>query len=408
MEEAKAHVPDLCVRYALSAFEDLNSAIRNLRRCFGFPYQEYIGYLNTLTKAHRARREHENLVDRLRRWAIFGNVDAVVWIDYSKANQPPGSFKMGPRDSRPFGAEHMELCVHGLSGGAGREENDGEESEAAWSDPEDEHGASAGAHGTGGSAGAPVMDLLPPPSMVRSDTLGLPRGTTGRSGFTLQRVRTSVANGSTVKVPLAAPGTTSSSSGGPRPVEDLSSPRATGGSVAKAELGHTGSLSSRLMTTKEEEDHERTLLRSMIQEEVIPAHGSIYKRTITPGPGYYSLRSQESFQEVGATFGHRPPGRIDEVTSASRELPGPCEYRAKAGLAELRPQLGRFGRAEKLVAPVDVQRKLPFISRAASARESHGVHGPSAFHAVAPDGPSGASAHTRPPKYSFGRLRRPF
>ena len=43
MEEAKTSDPDLTVRYALSAFEDLNSAIKNLRRCFGFPYQEYIG-----------------------------------------------------------------------------------------------------------------------------------------------------------------------------------------------------------------------------------------------------------------------------------------------------------------------------------------------------------------------------
>ncbi|CAE8669910.1 unnamed protein product, partial [Polarella glacialis] len=84
MEETKAGGPDIVVRYALSAFEDLNSAIKNLRRCFGFPYQEYIGYINTLTQSHRARREHEVLIDRLRRWAIFGNVDAVFWIDYAK------------------------------------------------------------------------------------------------------------------------------------------------------------------------------------------------------------------------------------------------------------------------------------------------------------------------------------
>eukprot|EP00913_Durusdinium_trenchii_P002495 g2307.t1 len=65
MEEAKAHDPDLT---------DLNSAIKNLRRCFGFPYQEYIGYMNTLTHQYRTRSEHEGLIDRIRRWAMFGNV----------------------------------------------------------------------------------------------------------------------------------------------------------------------------------------------------------------------------------------------------------------------------------------------------------------------------------------------
>ena len=54
-------------------------------------------------------------------------VDAVLWIDYAKAqpqqkgsdagylrpsrvqaNQPPGSFKMGPRESRPFSPAHMQ------------------------------------------------------------------------------------------------------------------------------------------------------------------------------------------------------------------------------------------------------------------------------------------------------------
>jgi hypothetical protein len=126
-EEARAKIK---VRYALSAYEDLNRAIRNLRRCFGFPYQEYIGYLNTMTRTHRARREHSILVESLRRWAMFGNVDAVLWIDYAKANQPPGSFKMGSRDSRPFSPLHTLIC-------AACEEADEYEESEAWSDSED-------------------------------------------------------------------------------------------------------------------------------------------------------------------------------------------------------------------------------------------------------------------------------
>lgn len=64
--------------------------------------------MNTLTQQYRTRSEHEGLMDRIRRWAMFGNVDAVLWIDYAKANQPPGSFKMGPRESRPFGPGHLQ------------------------------------------------------------------------------------------------------------------------------------------------------------------------------------------------------------------------------------------------------------------------------------------------------------
>merc|ERR1719265_1404982 len=176
-EESKAGSADICVRYALSAFEDLNSAIKNLRRCFGFPYQEYIGYLNTLTRTHRARREHEALVDRLKRWAIFGNVDAVVWIDYAKANQPPGSFRIGPRDSRPFGLSHMEICQAVAEG----EHRDRDDQSEAWSDVDhgDDHMAQ-----TGASAGASATVQASP--MATATTIATGAAAAGEFGNTGQ------------------------------------------------------------------------------------------------------------------------------------------------------------------------------------------------------------------------------
>lgn len=403
MEDAKAHVPDLCVRYALSAYEDLNSAIKNLRRCFGFPYQEYIGYLNTLTRAHRARREHEELIDRLRRWAIFGNVDAVVWIDYAKANQPPGSFKMGPRDSRPFSAVHMEICANGVIGGAGHDDNDGEESEA-WTDPDEEQGAH---HATVGSGGVLLMEMPSPAAGVttRIDTaVLLPRRPAGsrRAITTLRRIRgTCTAPGA--KMSTAAPA--SSSTGAPRQGDDLAP-----GSVAAKEDGDTGnggcSLSARDATQREES--ERTVLRSLLQEEYIPAHGSIYKRTITPGPGYYTKEGPDSWQEGSISFGYRPPSTFEKAIANSKALPGPGDYQAKAALGEANPQYGRFNRAEKLVPPIDIARKLPFISKEASRYEGLCLQSPAVFHPVSPEAPISARGGVQPPKYSFSKSRRPF
>ena len=80
---ATDHNTERCAQRFQLRLEDLNSAIKNLRRCFGFPYQEYIGpaarsiffggsssvlcatlrYMNTLTHQYRTRSEHEDCAD---------------------------------------------------------------------------------------------------------------------------------------------------------------------------------------------------------------------------------------------------------------------------------------------------------------------------------------------------------
>lgn len=391
MEEAKAYASDLHVRYALSAFEDLNGTIKNLRRCFGFPYQEYIGYINTLTRKHRARREHEILIDRLRRWAIFGNVDAVVWIDYAKANQPPGSFKMGPRDSRPFSTGHIEIC-NKIESGMEYIDHDGEESDAGWSDLEEDQGA-----GIGGTvaAGGPVSPTAAEsrrapkviPLVSRNGCLTV--RSPPRSGCSEPPIATA-----TTRLPL--------SDGSPRRVD-------ADGTVSRVQTQDFSPLSagdglSSWRTQNLGTKDEHFILRTMIQEEVKPPYGSIYKRSITPGPGYYGHPELKPSQQRDMSFGHRPAGRIDEVENVSKKLPGPGDYRAKLALAEIGAPLGRFGKADKLLNPSEAVKKLPFISALASASEAHGVHSPPIFHTVIPD----ARGFSPNPKFSFGKTRRPF
>jgi hypothetical protein len=156
---------------------------------------------------------------------------------------------------------------------------------------------------------------------------------------------------------------------------------------------------------------ENALLRTMIQEEIIPGHGSIYTRSIAPGPGYYGAPSPMSLEDGKCgVFGHRPKGRIDSVTEASKDQPGPGEYSPKARQLELNPQLGKFDKAIKssIVAPVDIARKLPFISALASECEGHSIHSPAYFHTISPEAPQHTRSFAKSAKYSFGKMRRPF
>lgn len=390
-EEAKANNTDICVRYALSAFEDLNGAIKNLRQCFGFPYQEYIGYLNTLSRSHRARREHEGLIDRLRRWAIFSNVDAVVWIDYAKANQPPGSFKVGPRDSRPFSPGHIEICATVMGGAAGSE-NESEASEAEW--PESEMEVLAG-----GMATAAQLDNAQTMLPLQDLRLSGSRGQGGGPRHTVTRLRLSKHD----------PAMSGRSGAQSARLADRS-PRDTGAMAGTSPRTASPAMKLQLMRSAQ----EKTSLRNMLQEEVVPAHGSIYKRSIAPGPGYYGAPDADAIQGglmAAPSFGHRPKGRIDEVAARSAKIPGVGEYEPRAHkrpLADAGSLLGSFAHAERLVMPVDVPRKLPFISPLASQLESHGLNSPATLNTPSTEVAMSAAAKTKAPLYSFGRMRRPF
>lgn len=386
-DEAKASSSDICVRYALSAFEDLNSAIRNLRRCFGFPYQEYIGYLNTLSRTHRARREHEALVDRLRRWAIFGNVDAVVWIDYAKANQPPGSFKMGLRDSRPFSQAHMEFCADIEDGEIGSKNGDAD-SEAASSDIEEE----------AAERGAPPRDA----SHNSTQQNEMSSSQVSGSWLTIHSIAQQKGHSASV-VPLkrlvraAEQADQKSLSLSARESNKASRP-ASG--EAERSTSEFRSQSARLM-------QENALLRTMIQEEIVPGHGSIYIRTIAPGPGYYGVPGSSLEDDRIGHFTGRPKCTIDEVAEASKELPGPGEYTPRARQLETKPHLGKIGKALRLVPSTEAKRKLPFISALASASENFGTDSPNVLQMLPAEAPC-ARSYQKPPKYSFSKMKRPF
>eukprot|EP00419_Tripos_fusus_P015548 CAMPEP_0172755428 /NCGR_PEP_ID=MMETSP1074-20121228/159809_1 /TAXON_ID=2916 /ORGANISM="Ceratium fusus, Strain PA161109" /LENGTH=380 /DNA_ID=CAMNT_0013588509 /DNA_START=188 /DNA_END=1328 /DNA_ORIENTATION=+ len=334
-----------------------------------------------MNKTHRARREHEILVDRLRRWAMFRNVDAVIWIDYAKTNQPPGSFKMGPRDSRPFHACHMEVCANGVLGGKGKNDHDGDESEAMWSDEEDP--GLAPAYGHDFSLSGPGRTGEPMSVLARGSTKGgfavvrrkfrtnsIMSATTGGADA-LGRSDSIVKLGGTAgSIAAGIPG--AASTGGSFRQGDTS-----GGSFSAREPRDSTQLPSSLEDslvwrgTIPPEETERRLLRSMIQDEVIPKYGSIYKRSITPGPGYYALRKApddlEIYQErQNIGLGRKREGIIDKVIAAASKLPGPGDYQAKPAMAEVKHPFGSFDRAERSALPTEAHRKLPFISVAAS------------------------------------------
>lgn len=389
-DESKASGSDICVRYALFAFEDLNSCIRNLRRCFGFPYQEYIGYLNTLSRTHRARREHEALVDRLRKWAIFGNVDAVIWIDYAKANQPPGSFKMGPRDSRPFSQAHMEICAEDALDVSEQRTGD-VDSEAAWSDIEED------AVERGGAREVPHHSQSQQQKDQQHQQIDMTPGQASRkTSIYLHRGH----------------------SAGAVPLKRLVRAAELADQKALIQSARESSKASRTASDERETApqfklqsarlmQENALLRTMIQEEIVPGHGSIYYRTIAPGPGYYGAPGHKTLEDVGVgQFGSRPKGRIDAVMEATKDKPGPGRYDPSV-LNEAMPHLGKIGKAPRLVPAIETHRKLPFISSYHSASEGYGIESRQVMHAMSPDAPS-ARSYTKPPKYSFGKMKRPF
>eukprot|EP00438_Fugacium_kawagutii_P020439 Skav233816 [mRNA] locus=scaffold5904:35715:36953:+ [translate_table: standard] len=370
MEEVKAGDPDLTVRYALSAFEDLNSAIKNLRRCFGFPYQEYIGYMNTLTHQYRTRSEHEGLIDRIRRWAMCGNVDAVLWIDYAKANQPPGSFKMGPRESRPFGPAHLQICadvpeVLRL---------DDDDSEAAWSEEDKEEEK---VHGHSTEAAVAIVPREP----------GSLRPVPKRFPKSIQRMRPSHMLMQAVSR-AASP-----------PEEQVVSAK-----IAEDDCdGHQAVV----LTARAERD----MLRLQLQEEIVPVPGSIYCRSIVPGPGYYRVPQPfgEAKKDCTPSLSGKGVSAWDQLRIKAHWLPGPGQYENQPGMSDEKffkqMKKGSFNKAPKLVNQHEAFKKLPFISKLASSCEGFGLSSDS-FHVVDPK--ESLPHHSREPAYSFGRTRRPF
>merc|ERR1712134_169587 len=66
--------------------------------------------------------------------------------------------------------------------------------------------------------------------------------------------------------------------------------------------------SARDSQTSAQKQKADMLLDMMIQEEVVPAHGSIYPRSIAPGPGHYG-NPYSSLSQNSKTFGRKAIGR---------------------------------------------------------------------------------------------------
>jgi len=310
----------------------------------------------------------------------------VVWIDYAKANQPPGSFKMGPRDSRPFSQAHMEICDDDYFNFV---QNGDDDSDAAYSDKEEESPAerAAPAPREAPNHGAQKDGLNDPNSLTPRKTSLILQGGGGAATVPLKRLVRAGELAEQKALALSA--------------RDSSKPRTGSGVSERSDSPATKLQSARQM-------QENALLRTMIQEEIVPGHGSIYIRSIAPGPGYYGTPGVSTLSDTGVgQFGHRPRGRIDTIMDAAKQKPGPGDHTPRPRQLETIPHLGRIGRAPRLVPPTEVARKLPFISALASACEGYGTQSPPILHAIAPDAPC-AQSYDKPAKYSFGRMKRPF
>lgn len=368
--EGKETNEDIIVRYAFSAFNGLNIAIKNLRNCFGFPYREYIGYLNTMTRQFRARREHEVLIDRLRRWAMFHNVDAVLWIDYAKSNQPSGSFKLGTKHSRPFSPHHVEVCSD-APGHTGKMDNDGDESEGMWSDADDDHPVTSQEK----AVTRPRPDSGTRDEFMNSGVL---------KNFNSVKLTRKSRHEKHMLQAICTRYTAEAAAEAEEPVQQETSKRPAHPRIATPR-----------QDTKEKQKAE---VRTMLQEEVVPGYGSIYYRSVAPGPGYYGIPPLPNRTELAASFGKKVKTFIDRAP----QTPGPGQYSPRAPVVPVT----KFSVPVRLeVSPRDAAKKLPFISLAAS--DSFGLSGGS-YEFAKMEAELVTPGFAKSPEYSFSRAPRPF
>ncbi|WP_316736709.1 hypothetical protein [Pedobacter aquatilis] len=91
--------------YALSAFEDLDKAMDNLRAREGTS-SDRIGYYNVLTGEKHILAANEIILDALRSWAAELDINAIVWTDL------PPNFQ--DKLNIPFTAENIGKYLNGL------------------------------------------------------------------------------------------------------------------------------------------------------------------------------------------------------------------------------------------------------------------------------------------------------
>ncbi|CEM06812.1 unnamed protein product [Vitrella brassicaformis CCMP3155] len=362
------------VRFAFSAYDTLDYAIRNLRKAFGHCYPEAIGYVSTLANRHRCRIEHLPLMEKLRRWAMLAHIDAILWIDYDNYRRnkvPPGPPPL--HASVPYGPNILDVIVEG---GAKPSKASDRADKPKQKDPRDqrEHDqdkkrmsdldiefVSAGilpslrgenhprrvSHtvaessqprlGSVMSEQPPVVSAtptLPPVAQAKADTPPSHLTDTERAQTSRRPSRT------------AAEVTRRGSSG---PEGEVMSPKDSGGARKKAKLKEDGeaagedekaakgsTLVSKILARAAEMDDE-------LQLEVIRPFGCIYPRSYTPGPGRYSLIARSQFgkpppfndpyasppprwSRKGPMFKGKPLHTFDQLAKRAKEVPASWDY----------------------------------------------------------------------------------
>jgi hypothetical protein len=333
------------VRYVLAASEDLNKVIKNVRQCFGFPYPDAIGYYNAVNTHHRSRREHEGLIDRLRTWAIVGNVDAIVWIDFEK----PQRDKVGPRRSVPFSDRHLRLVgeTH-VSGGAQESSDDGDRED-------DEYG-------------------------LNSDDVAH----RSRDGF-MRVLNTCVAHREQQRALLHASLAL--------PARGLAFPGETKREVVADPVRVEERFEEELVETVKQPEQikprgwkEEVLT---LQPEFVPVPGSIYTRSTTPGPGHYPLQETWGKDPRGVRFTRKPRTQLEEFVRTKAGEPAPGQYEVKPSmfdssvLQDAKKCHGvKFSDVTRLKLPVEGPNCAPVISLEHCRSSNIGIYSPGYYHDV--------------------------
>jgi hypothetical protein len=181
---------------------------------------------------------------------------------------------------------------------------------------------------------------------------------------------------------------------------------------------HDGMISEQVAAGESHKQRDALVLlqerrmRGMLQEEVIPCPGSIYPRTMTPGPGYYGVPSIGSPRQAPSFYARRK-GCIDMAVDEHRTVPAPGTYEHEAaadGKAKKKQGGNSFGTAAMatLMTPAQTMRKLPFISTTASLAEAPCVCSPSGFHSITPEATNRTGDRSRGAAWTFSKMRRPF
>ncbi|CAE7203969.1 Cdk10 [Symbiodinium sp. CCMP2456] len=273
---------------------------------------------------------------------------------------------MGPRESRPFSPAHMQIC-NDLPDSL-RLEDANDESEAAWSEQEpdeDRHHGGLPPVSSSGFDQAHTDQLNNQPREPGTLRPLPPR----RLPKHIHRTRPAYLLGQALKTMCNAP-------------EKEETAMAV--KIVPAD--------GKEKPSDKAKEAEKEILRIQLQEEFVPVPGSIYQRSIVPGPGYYgSPKVPGHVTQEAATFGRKGMSTFDQIKDFAAKLPGPGQYEEKASTTDEvsrrkpTPRTGCFGKSPKLVSREEAFKKLPFISKLASACEGFGLHSSETFHCVNPE-----------------------